>query len=519
MRTLLSLLALAASLPLLPVSVRAQGDVPLTRAPVQFGPAPLDLVTGGVGLGTQPATFSVVVPEGATVGAAYLYVTGRGAGDSDLVLNGMAVTLPLIASGGSLPFDATQSVETRRIAVPLVTGVNAFTIDGYEQRVPGGAFVVGIVNDPAAPLRTVTLLEGADYAFSGFAPPFGPDTETGAFTFAAATTARFARLLLFTHDTRANRGDATWLLAADSATVPVPLDLVGGSGDADRVQRNRLGVSVGSGGFARGAQFDIFDRSVAIPAGADYLAFQVESADELVDAESLALSVAALALPAADGDGGGGGSTTTTTPTSSSSSTTLPGSGGADVPPNCGDGVLDLDEECDDGNRAGGDGCDAACAAEDTSETWEIFLRVRPKGVEHLRYFTLLHNVPSALLGTAPVHITLSSRGFQMLDAELPASAFRVKPQPTLAQADGRLAKAEGDFGIWHIKLRLKPVTGIRAYDAKLVVEGEMLPDMFGMLHLTAVIRVGDVVYTATDRVRADRTGKLLHYIHPVLDD
>jgi hypothetical protein len=47
------------------------------------------------------------------------------------------------------------------------------------------------------------------------------------------------------------------------------------------------------------------------------------------------------------------------------------------------------------------------------------------------------------------VHITLSSRGFQMLDAELPASSFRVKPHPTLAQPDARVAKAEGKFGIW----------------------------------------------------------------------
>jgi hypothetical protein len=30
---------------------------------------------------------------------------------------------------------------------------------------------------------------------------------------------------------------------------------------------------------------------------------------------------------------------------------------------------------------------------------------------------------------------------------------------------------------------------------------------MFGMLYLTADIRIGDVVYTATDRIRANRTG------------
>ena len=215
----------------------------------------------------------------------------------------------------------------------------------------------------------------------------------------------------------------------------------------------------------------------------------------------------------------GGNGSTTTTPTSGNTTTTVRGPGGSPVPPNCGDGILQGDEECDDGNRVDGDGCDASCATEDTAETWSINLRVRPRGIERLDYLALLRDVPSALLGTAPVHLTLSSGEFQMLDAELPASAFRVKPQPVLAQPDGRLAKAVGQFGIWRIELTLTPVTGIRAYDAHLVVKGEMLPNMFAKLRLTTVIRIGDVVYTVTDPIKANRTGKFLRYIHPVLQD
>jgi hypothetical protein len=144
---------------------------------------------------------------------------------------------------------------------------------------------------------------------------------------------------------------------------------------------------------------------------------------------------------------------------------------------------------------------------------------VRDRDFDRLVYFTFLRNVPAALLGTAPVHITLSSRDFQMLDAEIPASAFTVKPQPTLAQPDGRFARAVGDFGIWRIKLRLRPSTGVRGYDVRLFVKGEMLPEMFGFTHLTAVIRIGTVVYTATDPMRANPQGKRMRYIHPVLDD
>ena len=49
------------------------------------------------------------------------------------------------------------------------------------------------------------------------------------------------------------------------------------------------------------------------------------------------------------------------------------GSDGSDgfTPPGCGDGTLDADEECDDGNRTDGDGCSAQCrAAGSVRWTW-----------------------------------------------------------------------------------------------------------------------------------------------------
>jgi cysteine-rich repeat protein len=535
-------------------------DVPLSGPPITDfgGDVRVGVITAGVGLRTQPATLSVSIPEDKLAVVSFLYVTGRGSGDGRITLNGVAQDMPLVARAGPLPFDAAQFAETRRIALgPLAPGTHTFTIDGYDQRVPGGAYVVVVVTDADAPVGGVKILEGSDYAWRGFPSPFGPNTETAAFTFAPSIERRTARLILFLHDMQADRSDAVWVMAAASATTPI-FDTIVGSELAERVERNRLGVPVRDGGFSLGSELDRFATDVAIPAGADYLAFQVESpkARSGVTGDSLVLSTAILVLPTAGGDGGGGGTTSTTlggggggttsttldgggggtTSTTlrgggggSSTSTTTPGGGGGGsststtlpgaLPPNCGDGVLNLDEECDDGNRADGDGCDATCGTEDTAETWELSLRVRKNDVERLDYLTLLLDVPSALLGSAPVHITLSSRGFQMLEAELPASAFRVKPHPTLAQPDARVAKAKGKFGIWHIKLVLTPVTGIRAYNAKLFVRGEMLPDMFKILYLTSEIRIGDVVYTATDRIRANRDGRFLRYIHPVLTE
>jgi len=37
---------------------------------------------------------------------------------------------------------------------------------------------------------------------------------------------------------------------------------------------------------------------------------------------------------------------------------------GDDIPPDCGDGIVQSDEQCDDGNMVSGDGCSAACVVE-----------------------------------------------------------------------------------------------------------------------------------------------------------
>src|SRR6185503_14928473 len=100
-----------------------------------------------------------------------------------------------------------------------------------------------------------------------------------------------------------------------------------------------------------------------------------------------------------------------------------------------------------------------------------------------------------------------------------PVTAFRTRPRPVLAQPDGRFARGVARVGIWRVKILFRPVTGYRAYDVALFVKGEMLPEVFGRLLLTTVIRVGDVVYTTTDPLKANLTGRFLRYIHPVLDD
>jgi cysteine-rich repeat protein len=502
MKTLLRIVACGLLLAVA-VSRATATDVPLNGpAAESFGPGTLDVVVGGVGLGVQPATFSVDVPGDTTVVAAYLYINGRGAGDADVVVNGVPMAAPLVAQSSELPFGDCSHIETRRIdlvgAFALVPGTNTLTVDGYTACQPGGAFVVAVVNDPNAPTRTVDILEGADYAHSDFDPPFGPDTEVGGFDFAPITGVRTGRFFIFTHDTQPDRADALWTLAASSSTTPTPASLVGGSGGATLFELDRLGVPTSAGGFSVGERLDIVPGTVSVPTGADYFAFQVESPGG-VSADGVGLSVAVLALPTeADDDGGDGGGPG-------------PGGGGA----YCGNGAVEGAETCDDGNRVGGDGCSESCLVETQSRTLDFIVRVRKHRRERVWYYTQLPRLSSDAVGTTPVHVTIAANGLALLDLELPAKAWqRVEPRATTALPTGKFAAATGIFGATKLRyLRLWPLVGTPAYNLKFKLRHEMLKRPAGITQLTTIIRVGDQTFSSTDQMIIRRKGKILRNV------
>src|SRR5262245_59873709 len=98
-------------------SARA-ADVPLNGAPAEsFGPGHLTVIVTGAGLVNPPATFSVAIQADATVVAAYLYINGRGVGDENVIVNGMAMVAPLVAQSDPLPVEGCARVETRRITL------------------------------------------------------------------------------------------------------------------------------------------------------------------------------------------------------------------------------------------------------------------------------------------------------------------------------------------------------------------------------------------------------------------
>jgi hypothetical protein len=281
-------------------SVRA-ADVPLNGAPAEsFGPGNLNVLVNGAGLVNQPATFSVGIPADATVVAGYLYINGRGVGDENVVVNGMAMVAPLVAQSDPLPVESCARIETRRITLEgglaLHHGPNEFTVESYNQCGPGGAFVVAVVSQPGAPSRTVTIVEGADYGFHDFAPPFGPNTDVGAIAFSPIVGSRVAHAFLFLHDAVADKADTLWTLTASSTTTPIPSSLVGGAGGATLFEIDRLGVPTSLGGYSHGERLDIVSTDLAVPSGADYFAFQAESPAG-GNADGIGMSVAVLVLP------------------------------------------------------------------------------------------------------------------------------------------------------------------------------------------------------------------------------
>ena len=96
---------------------------------------------------------------------------------------------------------------------------------------------------------------------------------------------------------------------------------------------------------------------------------------------------------------------------------------------------------------------------------------------ERLWYFTQLPGLPSDLVGTAPVHVTMLANGLQLLDLEVPAKAWqRVEPRATNAVPTGKFASARGVIGDAKLRyLRLWPMSQRPTYNLKFKVKREML--------------------------------------------
>ena len=278
------------------------------------------VAVAGVGLFSQPASFSIEIPGDATVRQALLYYeaghrTGDASGnapDQSVVVNGTTVVASRI--GGPTEFYGDVLTATHRADVTALAlvgpGTNTITVNGLDDdEVRDGAGLVVIYDQPNRQVQ-LSLVDGNDVAFANFAAPRNaavPQT----FSFDAATVERTATLALLT----------------TSLHDPIPAGIPNPSGNP-RNRPNFVDLTIG-GTTTRLAdplgdaapEWDAGLLNVSIPAGATSLTVRYVS--EYDQSGDLPASVvwlgAALVVPLAQPP-----ATTTTTTTVPPPTTTAP---------------------------------------------------------------------------------------------------------------------------------------------------------------------------------------------------
>jgi cysteine-rich repeat protein len=98
----------------------------------------------------------------------------------------------------------------------------------------------------------------------------------------------------------------------------------------------------------------------------------------------------------------------------------------------CGDGVLDDGEECDDGNRAGGDGCSTGCRLEPEQHYRCHDAKVRPAGAKFARRDVTLADSLESTTMTAVRSVQLcapvDANGQGVKDPEIHLECFKLRP-------------------------------------------------------------------------------------------
>jgi len=262
------------------------------------GEAGLGLVAGGVGLSTQPGSFSVDVPAAASdVVSATFYWSGRGGndtGDDSIVINGMTYdgsTTPAVELASSYPVNlGTRWAFFYKLnATSLIDqGTNSFEVEGFDlpaDTLEDGIGLVVVYSDAESDCREIHVVE--PYEFVYWADPDFPQGMVHSFAFPASETVREARLVLFAGDAKPDRPDTIWWTTGEGTP---PANLIGG---AFPTIENAL-VS------ANGPEFDVLDVTpIPVPADADYFAYQLES-PEPGDGDSMLHSYAAFCVSTPD---------------------------------------------------------------------------------------------------------------------------------------------------------------------------------------------------------------------------
>ena len=174
-----------------------------------LGTPSIDISTGtgviasGTGLITQPGTINIIIPGSVDVKQVLLYWEGQHTspeGDDTILVNGIEVTGILIG-GPTLCFSNVMTSSYRADItnikrLSLKKGLNTFQISGADFDFANNGAGILVIIDDGTPQKDIQLLDGNDFAFSGFGPTLDT-TVPQTFSFAPATTDRQADLSMF----------------------------------------------------------------------------------------------------------------------------------------------------------------------------------------------------------------------------------------------------------------------------------------------------------------------------------
>lgn len=173
-----------------------------------LGTPSIDISTGtgviasGTGLITQPGTINIIIPDSVDVKQVLLYWEGyhtSPVGDDTILVNGIEVTGILIGGPTSFKDLNTSSyradiTDIKRLS--LKKDLNTFQISGADFDFANNGAGILVIIDDGTPQKDIQLLDGNDFAFSGFGPTLDT-TVPQTFRFSPATTERQADLSMF----------------------------------------------------------------------------------------------------------------------------------------------------------------------------------------------------------------------------------------------------------------------------------------------------------------------------------
>lgn len=224
-------------------------------------------VAAGTGLFSQPSSFTVNVPGGATVKQVLLYWEGQSvegdASDDTIVINGTEVPGSLIGgpayfftSGGVRVASSAYRADITGLGL-VAPGTSTLTASGLSNNYANnGAGVIVIFDDGTNP-ADISLRDGLDLAFRDFPDP-RQTTVPQTFTFAAEDAARTAALDLLVGSVASDQRPNALAITADGVTTKL----------------------VNIFGSFQGAEWDAVTVPVAIPAGVSEVTVQVLSEDD-----------------------------------------------------------------------------------------------------------------------------------------------------------------------------------------------------------------------------------------------